>query len=619
MRLLHWIGVLALLVLVGGAAFMTLGRMQDCASIPLLAENVLTNAAMQRSAASGLPDGWASLAAGVELRGAALGGDPQQYGFDLNGDGRSIQLIGIANALMLPALDVAPGQVYCARLSALSDTPQPTPTRLRLVFSWQNADNQTLVEQATPWQTAALWRPDNAPRDWALITGRAQAPQAAARLIVRIEPASDDRAYLDAFALRPSLRLGSMASPIQLAKPPAAAGVMVRLWPGKTEAALSFSFDWETAMGGLVHSRSVDDPNSDQDYMLRAMRMRQGVTSTLDIFRPLNIQATYFTNGYSFLNGNIERRTFMGDPTFSWARSTPPYNWKSDRWTSTPWFSSDPYGTVQSDPGWYFGDLLAPLRSQGQDIQSHSFSHMYMGFASVDELKRDLSTWNVIAAEQAVDSARALAFPWSGSAGMADGSWDALEQAGIRTITRTNHSQRQFQLVSADDPRCRPVPGHERILACPDFYLTSSSAAQAPAQIDKTIAIGGVIDFWAHTEEVTSQAQIEAWQRVVSYAAAQRDAGKLWIAPLAQIGERQQAVTALQLEVSLPNAANAPLRLVLKNPSSTNLELLGLDFERSLARCTVSDGQRPVVDGKQLLINVPAGATLNLEVWLLDA
>lgn len=214
MRLLHWIGVLALLVLVGGAAFMTLGRMQDCASIPLLAENVLTNAAMQRSAASGLPDGWASLAAGVELRGAALGGDPQQYGFDLNGDGRSIQLIGIANALMLPALDVAPGQVYCARLSALSDTPQPTPTRLRLVFSWQNADNQTLVEQATPWQTAALWRPDNAPRDWALITGRAQAPQAAARLIVRIEPASDDRAYLDAFALRPSLRLGSMASPI---------------------------------------------------------------------------------------------------------------------------------------------------------------------------------------------------------------------------------------------------------------------------------------------------------------------------------------------------------------------------------------------------------------------
>lgn len=615
MRLFQWLGLLALILLIAAGAYIARGRVQDCAAIPVFAENILTNAAMQRSAASGLPDGWASLAAGVELRGAALGGDPQQYGFDLDGDGRSIQLIGIANALLLPPIEVAPGQTYCARLNALSDTPQGTATRLRLVFSWRDAHDDVLVEQATPWYTAALWQPDQPPHSWAQLSGRAQAPQQADRLIVRVEPASDDRVYLDAFALRASLPLGNMATPIQLAKPPSASGVTVRLWPAKAQAALSFSFDWETAMGGLVHSRSVDDPNSDQDYMLRAMRMRQGITTTLALFRPLNIQATYFTNGYSFLKGNTEQRRFMGDPTFTWARSAAPYNWKSDRWTTTPWFSSDPYGTIQSDPGWYFGDLLAPLTSEGQDIQSHSFSHMYMGFASIDELKRDLSTWNAIAAEQAIAPARALAFPWSGSAGMADGSWDALEQAGIRTVTRTNHSQRQFQIVRADDPHCRQVPGHEHILACPDFYLTPGSAMQAPAQIDTTIAVGGVIDFWAHTEEVTSPAQIAAWQQVVSYAAAQRDAGKLWIAPLAQIGERQQAVTALQMQVLPSSGAQTPLRLSLKNPTSTDLALLAIDVDHEVARCVVSDGQRVFIDGKHILLNLSAGASLDLEIW----
>lgn len=369
-------------------------------------------------------------------------------------------------------------------------------------------------------------------------------------------------------------------------------------------------------MGGLVHSRSVDDPNSDQDYMQRAIRMRQGVTTTLELFRPYQIKATYFTNGYSFLKGNPEQRTFMGDPTFSWARSEPPYNWKSDRWTNTPWFSSDPYGTIQSDPGWYFGDLLAPLRAEGQDIQSHSFSHMYMGFASIDEVKSDLSTWNAVAAEQAVEPAQALAFPWSGSAGMADGSWDALQQAGIRTVTRTNRSQSQFQIVRPDNPHCRPVPGHEAILACPDFYLTPGSAAQAPALIDQTIATGGMIDFWAHTEEVTSLAQIEAWGEVVRYAAARRDAGKLWIAPLAQIGERQQAVTALQLEVEQPGDANQPMSLTLKNPTNTDLNSLTLEFEQPIARASASDGQRPVLDGTYVVLDLSAGASIHVEVWL---
>ena len=109
--------------------------------------------------------------------------------------------------------------------------------------------------------------------------------------------------------------------------------------------------------------------------------------------------------------------------------------------------------------------------------------------------------------------------------------------------------QPQYALASPADPHCRPIPGHERILACPDFYLHSQeTAAQAIKLIDHTIAVSGTIDLWAHTEEVTSPEQIAAWGQVVSYAAQQRDAGALWIAPLAEIADWQAAVAECKIE-----------------------------------------------------------------------
>ena len=87
-----------------------------------------------------------------------------------------------------------------------------------------------------------------------------------------------------------------------------------------------------------------------------------------------------------------------------------------------------------------------------------------------------------------------------------------------------------------------------RILACPDFYLHSQeTAAQAIKLIDHTLAVSGTIDLWAHTEEVTSPDQIAAWSQVVSYAAQKRDAGALWIAPLAEIADWQAAVSEVSV------------------------------------------------------------------------
>ncbi len=104
----------------------------------------------------------------------------------------------------------------------------------------------------------------------------------------------------------------------------------------------------------------------------------------------------------------------MGNPTFAWA--TQQNHWLNDTWATTPWFANDPPGTVQSDPDWYFGDLVPLLQRERQDIQSHTFSHMDGGLADPATWRADLAAWQEVAAERGVAEARSLAFPWSSSA-----------------------------------------------------------------------------------------------------------------------------------------------------------------------------------------------------------
>lgn len=582
-------------------------RTARCAPIPLLADNLLPNASLARSNGSAsLPDGWEAAAPGVVLRGPAVDGE----GFDLDRDGRAIQLIGIGNHLQTPSLPVEPGKRYCFSGRALTDSEKRSTTRIRVVFEWLDQQSNPVVTATSDWQPVVLWEPDTPPTDWSMLLASATAPQQATTLRVRLEPASDDRIYLDAMALRQ----GGLSD---TAFPPAIVQRVVELnpWPYGAQAALSFSFDWETAMGGLIHSRSVDDPRADQDPLVRAMRMREGVTTTLAIFRPYGIRATYYANGYNFLPGNPERRLFMGNPTFAWARQEKPYQWRTAAWATTPWFASDPYGTVQSDPGWYFADLVRLLLNEGQDIQSHTFSHFHGGFASPQEWQADLNEWRVVAGEQGLAPARSLAFPWSGSGGMSDASWDELEAAGITSITRTNWSQRQYRIVGTDDLHCRPVPGHESILACPDFSLTAQRAPEAIQLIERAIAVGGMIDLWAHTEEVATPEGIAAWQQVVAYAAQQRDAGALWIAPLAEIADWQQAlayVSATSEELQGADGATR-LRLTLTNTSSHDLEGLTVRIPFAVAQATI-DGVQAASNGNTIIITLRAGATTTVVV-----
>ena len=604
-----------LLLGLGGAAMLARERMERCAAVPLVADDRLpmidfTQLEMSELADVPLPVGWGALARGVQV------GD-----FTVTGMGHSFQLIGIANALQTPPVAVRAGETFCVTAQAIADSPV-SGTRLRAVFHWLDAQGRRIARDQTEWQAVRQWQGAADRGGWSRIGGAFRAPTGATQLMIAFHPASDDRIYLDDIHIRAGgdvegetrrVEDERVLHPSSFIPHPSIAP-----WPEGRRAALSFSFDWETAMGGLIHSVSVGDPNSDQDPLVRALRMREGITKTLDLFRPYGIRATYYANGYNFLLGNTEKRQFMGNPTFAWADSRKPHIWPTDYWRTTSWFANDPYGTVQSDPGWYFGDLIPRLQAEHQDIQSHTFSHLHGGFAQPAEWRADLEAWRSVAAERGVAPARSLAFPWSSSNGMSYANWDVLEAAGVTSVTRTS-DQPQYQIVSYRDPHCRPVPGHERILACPDFYLAERSAAQALKLIDRTIAVSGTLDLWAHTEEVVSPSQIAAWASVVDYAARARDTGQLWVAPLAQIADWQQALTEVRIQKSEVMSQDQGASLVFTVMNNSGRDLHGLTLQLPF------DAKRVAIDGVEggarfpapsaLALDIRAGQTLEVVAW----
>jgi peptidoglycan/xylan/chitin deacetylase (PgdA/CDA1 family) len=613
-RLLVAATIFSVLIGLLGVALYARQRVANCAYLPLIADNLLPNADLATPGLDGLPQGWAA----GSRRGVQLGE------FAVDGDGRAMQLLGIANFVQTPSVPVRPGQPYCFHGLAITDSLLRSPTRAQLAFVWRDAAGTVIAEDRTLWQPVVLWQPDAPPASWSSLRGAFVAPPAAAELLVRVHPASDDRIYLDASIVRTGGTPQPQPTPNDIA-------VSIAPWPAGKRAAVAFTFDWETAMGGLVHSRSEGDPvgevriqdsgfrssgntNDEPDYVLRGLRMREGVTTTIELFRPYGVRATYFATGYNFLDGNTAQRRFMGDPTFTWATSE--NRWLSDRWASTPWFADDPYGTVASDPAWYFGDLIDPLLEAGHEIQSHTFSHFYGGLVDAATWRADLEAWNEFAAAKGVASPHALAFPWSSSAGMSDASWNMLEAAGVRAVTRLS-DQEQYNLFPLDanglvaDPRCRALPGHD-ILACPDFYLTQESAQQAIAQIERAIAVGGMIDLWAHTEELITAEQLAAWDQVVRYAAENE---QVWIAPFSELATWQRALAAVRIEAHQANVS--ALSFTLANTGEYDLIGLTLNAPFAIGRVTVNgdDYSPSLVAGSAVRFDLGAAQQLEVMLW----
>jgi len=544
--------VVALLVLAVGAAW-RLSRRPP--STPLSASgNLLPNPGFQEDVdADDRPDAW-------ELGPAAAWADwtiTPQVG------GHSLRLTGNASYARSAPILVRPEKGYQVSLQALTDAP--LPGRLQVVFLWEDTRREVVFRESGAWQVVPA-------REWQLLTWEVTAPSGASGLSLLVRPAGDDPVYLD------DMRL-------------AEEGVRLEPFPDYQHAALAFTLDWETAMGGLIHSRS-DDGYDPATAEARGLAMRQGTETLLELFDRYGIRATWYAAGYSLLAGNSEGNTF-GGPIYTWASSD--HGWRDDRWVSTPWFADDPYGTAQSHPAWYFGDLLLELRAAGQEIQSHTFGHLYLGYANPEEVRADLRQWNAAAAAAAgLPEATSLAFPWGASLGASDATFAVLESLGYRSVTRTYHEPQgrsQYYILPPDDLyHLRTVPGRPDLWAFPDHYFPGQDAAGAKAVIDQVLAVRGVTSLWAHSEEAVSPAQIAAWDEVLAYAAGQREAG-LWIAPLEEIVAYRDGLDAI--EVQAEERAGVML-IIVRNRNDHALSGLTLTLPAPVRSATL--GGKPYAD-----------------------
>jgi hypothetical protein len=95
-------------------------------------------------------------------------------------------------------------------------------------------------------------------------------------------------------------------------------GVYVEPHPYGARASVAFSFDWETAMGGAIHSKGLEthDPAAAAEH---GTAMREGADWLATLFKQYDMRATFYATGYNLLDGNTERRRFNGDPTYDWA------------------------------------------------------------------------------------------------------------------------------------------------------------------------------------------------------------------------------------------------------------------------------------------------------------
>jgi peptidoglycan/xylan/chitin deacetylase (PgdA/CDA1 family) len=398
----------------------------------------------------------------------------------------------------------------------------------------------------------------------------------------------------------------------------------VRIEPLKyfATAGFAFSFDWESAMGGLIHSRGgafsegevsgkdLDESNEQEAVRYaaeRGMEMRIGADNLADMFKPYNIRASFYATGYNLLDGNIERRTFNGNPIYKWAN--PENRWGSDYWTRNYWFKHDPYGTVQSHPQWYFGDQTDRLFAAGHEIASHTFGHLYVKAASPREFARDLEEWQKYAKLRGLLPAQSFAFPWQSSNSLGKEHYDVLYNAGFRIVTRLNINQQNIKVdgegtlyFGSQNPSLSPnanttyfylsrpryaprngVPGEidRRFYTLSDYMLVPGAKSEATALrlLDDLLKRRGSYgSIWTHPEAVIKPEDKASWEKVIAYAASLRANG-LWIDTVEALVQHRLDVSKIKLKVEWKNAGKS-LKITLTNPTARPVEGLTLTMPR---------------------------------------
>lgn len=453
---------------------------------------------------------------------------------------------------------VRPGANYRYSFYAFSDDSLVT-TQAQVRLLWLGADLSDLSWDDSPAVSTNYMLSGVQGKNWparAFVAGSGVAPAGAKALRFELT------------ALGPgAVKLRSM-SVVQ-------DGVYVEAHPNAASGSLAFSFDWESAMGGPIHSQGMTGHDV-QGAVAHGLLMRQGADWLNSLFVTNHISATFYATGYNLLDGNTQRLTFSGDPTYTWAK--PKNHWSTDWWLSHPWFSDDPFGTYQSDPAWYFGDQTRALLQAGHEIAPHTFAHIYVRGSTPGELATDMDEWLKYSKLAGVPPPTTFAFPWRSSNSLTADFYDVLYQRGIRAVIRVYAPDlRDLYTIGA-------APVYTQMAVMPDFMLGSAAAgmgeetggvlneAQGMNVISETLARRGTTSFWQHPEQLGDDPGLAnvraAWQAVTEAAAHERDNGRLWITTVADITAYQRDVMSVTTTLQ---KAGAGWQIAVRNDSGSEL------------------------------------------------
>lgn len=427
----------------------------------------------------------------------------------------------------------------------------------------------------------------------------------------------------------------------------------VRVEPMKNyaKAALSFSFDWESAMGGLIHSKGgapgasegdrsgtgLSDSNLQaavDDAVQRGLDMRKGADYLLELFTRFGVRGTFYANGYNLLDGNREKQTFVNNPVYKWA--VPKNGWNSDYWLTHPWYGFDPYGDVKSDPAWYFGDQTDRLNKAGQDIESHTFGHVYVRGTTPQEFLQDTEAILRYAQQRKLPPLRHFAFPWKSSNSLTAEWYKILADRGFESVTRLYDGDQGIlqgalgQLSFDNGKRAAgnkvayenfagpsnpyyylgQVKDEPRLLVLHDYQLVPFEQSEPAAKglVDELLRRRGYGSIWTHPEAIVTPSDQSQWSRVVQYAAEKRDSG-LWVDSVANIIQHRRDIEKVAVSttwsdggkkarVTVTNRANHEVSgLTLTLPASIKSANGASEFKGSqLIVPTLQSGQSATID-----------------------
>ncbi len=371
-------------------------------------------------------------------------------------------------------------------------------------------------------------------------------------------------------------------------------GTAVERFPDFARAALAFSFDWESAMGGLIHARSNVTASGEPSVAkaeTMGRGMRDGARFLTALFDRYGIHGSFYATGYNLLPGNPRCEKFGGNPTY--ARSGK--EWRSDYWQQNPWYRHDPCTTEARAPAWYFASATRELVRHGEEIGCHTFGHLSLRDVSEPELVADLEQWTRSARTLGLPPTRSFSFPWTASQGVPAELFGVLRRFGFRSLVRLHQPlPHPYELDR--------VAAEPDLVTFPDVYIREPLDERGIAlnAIDEVLARRGVVSLWTHPNEIVRSREREAgWREIVASAAARRREG-LWIAPVSEIVD-----FALATERVVVSSAPRGKRTVLRIENRSGHPLRGLTLTRPAVTGPVTIGGVPWTDVRGAQIRLP--------------